>query len=69
MVLTQFNDVFTKAGVTRFDCKDMKFDPSISEAIAMLESDKESGMVIEQLQCGYKLGDKIIRYAKVIVAK
>lgn len=69
MVLAQFNDVLAKAGVTRFDCKDTKFDPSISEAIATLESEVESGMVIEQLQCGYKLGDKIIRYAKVVVAK
>lgn len=69
MVLAQFNDVLAKAGVTRFDCKDKPFDPNISEAIANLESDRESGMVIEQLQCGYKLDDKIIRYAKVVVAK
>ena len=69
MVRSQFNDVLEKAGVTRYDCVGEKFNPDISEAIATIESDKESGYVIEQLQCGYKLGDKIIRYAKVVVSK
>jgi molecular chaperone GrpE len=45
------------------------FDPNIHEALSLVESeDVESGAVVEELQVGYRIGDKVIRPSLVIVA-
>ena len=44
------------------------FDPHVHEALLSQPSDKEEGSVIEVVQKGYKLGDKVIRPARVVVA-
>lgn len=46
-----------------------KFNPQYHEAVEEVESDKESGTIVEEAQKGYKIQDKIIRPAKVKVAK
>jgi molecular chaperone GrpE len=45
-----------------------KFDPHVHEALLSQPSDAEEGSVIEVVQKGYKLGDKVIRPARVVVA-
>jgi molecular chaperone GrpE len=49
---------------------DGKFDPHVHEALAAQQSeDAESGSVIDVIQRGYKLGDRVVRPARVIVAE
>lgn len=45
------------------------FDPKLHEAISVVESDKEEGIIIEEFRKGYKLGDDVIRHSMVIVSK
>jgi molecular chaperone GrpE len=47
---------------------DGKFDPHVHEALLSQPSEAEEGSVIEVVQKGYKLGDKVLRPARVVVA-
>jgi len=46
-----------------------KFDPNFHEAVEQVAAKEKEGMVVEEVLRGYKLGDKVIRPAKVKVAK
>ncbi len=46
-----------------------KFDPEKHEAIAYVPSDSEEGIIIDEVSCGYCMGDRVIRSAKVAVSK
>jgi molecular chaperone GrpE len=56
-------------GLTPFDSKGETFDADIMEAITHIPapSDDMKGKVIDEIEKGYKLGDKVIRFAKVVV--
>ena len=55
--------------MTRIDALGQTFTPELHEAVATVMSDvAEVGTVIEELESGYKLGEKLIRPARVIVA-
>lgn len=58
-------------GVTEMNTKDQDFDPEIHEAIAMLPAADESqkGKIVDTVQKGYMLNDKVLRHAKVAVAQ
>jgi molecular chaperone GrpE len=60
-------DLLTKEGLAEIET-DGKFDPHVHEALLSQPSDAEEGSVIEVVQKGYKLGDKVIRPARVVVA-
>jgi molecular chaperone GrpE len=47
---------------------DGKFDPHVHESLLSQPSDAEEGSVIEVIQKGYKLGDRVLRPARVVVA-
>ena len=55
-------------GVKAFDPAGEPFDPSVHEALSMRESDNGSGVVLDVVEKGYKLGDNVIRPARVIVS-
>lgn len=56
-------------GVEQIDCSG-SFDPAFHEALLQVSSDdKESGQIVAVLTPGYKLGDTVIRHAKVSVAQ
>jgi molecular chaperone GrpE len=58
-----------RAGVERFDPEGERFDPERHEAVAQLQVEgAEPGTVIEVYQRGYRLGDSVIRPARVVVA-
>lgn len=70
--LTQklFLDTLTKHGVVALDPQGLSFDPKEHEAMSMLESETHApNTVITVFQKGYRLHDRVIRAAKVIVAK
>ncbi|MFA5355178.1 MAG: nucleotide exchange factor GrpE [Candidatus Paceibacterota bacterium] len=46
-----------------------KFDPSLHEAVELVESDKEPGIIIEELQKGYLMAGKVVRPSKAKVSK
>ena len=60
-------DLLAKEGLAEIET-DGKFDPHVHEALLSQPSDAEEGSVIEVVQKGYKLGDKVLRPARVVVA-
>ena len=57
-------------GVKAIDSKGMKLDVNFHEAISQVDQpDAEPDTIIDEYQTGYLLGDKVIRHAKVIVAR
>ncbi len=70
MIRAQMEDVLRRHGVLKINIKPGdKFDPSVSEAIAEVESDLPEGSVVEEIEAGYKIYDKVLRPARVKVAK
>jgi molecular chaperone GrpE len=68
LVHRQLNDVLAKEGLTEIET-DGAFDPHVHEALLAQPSDAEPGTVIEVLQKGYRLGDHVLRPARVIIAE
>jgi molecular chaperone GrpE len=68
LVHRQLSDVLTKEGLTEIET-DGAFDPHVHEALLAQPSDAEPGTVIEVLQKGYRLGDHVLRPARVIIAQ
>ncbi|MEC9239209.1 MAG: nucleotide exchange factor GrpE [Pseudomonadota bacterium] len=65
-----FIDVLKKAGIKSIDPTGEPFDPEYHEAMSMLENpDAEPGSVLEVVQKGYILNDRLVRPARVLVAK
>jgi len=56
-------------GITPIVSLEKKFNPAEHEAIAHVPSEKEDGIVIDEVARGYRMHDKVIRYAKVAVSK
>ena len=70
MVFKQLKDFLTSCGVETIDATGKHFDPKVHEAIAQEESNEfPEGMVVRQLRKGYKLKDRLIRPANVVVSK
>lgn len=69
LTLKQLNTVFEKANLREIDPAGEKFDPHRHQAISMLPSEKEPNTVINVLQKGYTLHERVIRPALVTVAK
>ena len=69
MIMTQFKTTMEKLGVTEMDCLGKKFDPAFHNAVMHVD-DEEKGEneIVEVFQKGFKLGDKVIRFAMVKVA-
>lgn len=69
MIFKQFGDCLKKLGVEIIDPTGEVFDPNIANAVNQIE-DPELGenIVAQTFQKGYKIGDKVIRYAMVVVA-
>ncbi len=68
-IKTQLEDFLKKENVEKIETVGKKFDPSLHEAFMQEESDKEEGVILEELEPGYKMGDRVIKYPKVKVSK
>lgn len=66
---SEFKRVFDKYNIKRIFPIDEDFDPALHQAISQVESDKNTGTVVEVLQAGYSLNDRVIKPALVVVAK
>jgi molecular chaperone GrpE len=70
LVHRELTEALSRAGVTPFDPTGERFDPATSEALSTQPGDgAEPGTVLEALSRGYRLGDHVIRPARVVVAE
>ena len=71
LIYQKFMKTLESQNVTKIDTKDADFDTDLHEAVAMVPGmgDDKKGKVIDCLQEGYKLNDKVIRHAKVAVGQ
>jgi molecular chaperone GrpE len=70
MIRSQMEDILKRRGLVRIQVKPGDpFDPAVAEAIAEAESDLPPGSVVEEIEAGYRFHDRILRPARVKVAK
>ncbi|NGX51371.1 MAG: Protein GrpE [Chlamydiae bacterium] len=70
MILTQFKDILADHKVVSFQSEGLKFDPHLHEVLEMEETEKHAeGTIIQEFVRGYKCGDRVLRPARVKVAK
>jgi molecular chaperone GrpE len=68
LIHRHLSESLAREGLTEVET-DGKFDPHTQEALLSQPSDQEEGTVIEVLQKGYKLGDRVLRPARVVVSQ
>ena len=68
MIMTQFKDILSRLGVTEIESVGKTFDPALHNAV-MHDTDESQGenIIVQELQKGFKMGDKVIRFAMVKV--
>ena len=71
LIYQKFMKALEAQGVSKIETEDADFDTDVHEAVAMVPGmgDDKKGKVIDCLQQGYKLNDKVIRHAKVAVGQ
>jgi len=67
LIYRKLQAVLEAQGLTQIQTAGERFDPALHEAV--LQAEGEEGMIIEELQKGYKLHDRVIRPALVVVGK
>ena len=62
--------IFDKNGIKKIDAQNNKFDPNIHQAMSEIEDEKaEAGTVLQEIQAGYMIGERLLRPALVSVSK
>ena len=71
LIFNKFNKVLNQEGLHMIETKDKEFDTDFCEAIALgpAPSEEMKGKILDCVQTGYMLNDKVIRHAKVVVAQ
>lgn len=70
LIQQKLANVLASEGLEPITSEDGEFDPHVHEAISLEENpDVESGKIIETVQQGYKIGDRVVRPSRVRVAK
>jgi molecular chaperone GrpE len=70
MIQQQLKNALTETGLEEIDATGKQFDPTLHEAVSQQESsDVKEGHVLQQLRKGYRMKDRLLRAATVIVAK
>ena len=65
----EFYDVFEKNGIQKFSSLNTRFNPELHQAVSQVFSDSEEGFVVEEHQKGFKVGERLLRPAMVVVSK
>lgn len=68
MIFNNFEKVLKEEGVSEIKCVGEKFNPYRHEVLEKVEHEEEDGKIVEELQRGYMLKDKILRFSKVRVS-
>lgn len=70
LIRTQIEDILKKRGLAKIDIKEGDvFDPSIAEALSEVPAEKPPGTVVEVIEPGYRLHERVLRPARVIISK
>ena len=70
LIYNKFVDIMRQKGVAEIEALDTEFNPDLHEAVARFAAGEEkSGKVIDVVQRGYKQGEQVLRYAKVVVGE
>ncbi len=69
LVYKQFLSVLEKQGLCQIEACGKEFDPNFHHAIMQVECEEDENTVVEELQKGYRLGDRVLRASMVKVAK
>jgi molecular chaperone GrpE len=69
LVQKMLADGLGKHGIVGFSAVGQPFDPNVHEALMQEESDRPAGTVISEMARGYKLNDRLVRPAAVVVAR
>ena len=70
MILRSVEDTLAKLGVTEIEAQGKPFDPNLHNAVLHVEDESfGESEIVEVLQKGYKKGEKVLRYAKVVVTQ
>ncbi|MBN1645100.1 nucleotide exchange factor GrpE [Candidatus Woesearchaeota archaeon] len=68
IILDKLKKTLSEEGVKEINCNDKKFDPFKHEAV-LFEDSNEDGIILEEIQKGYEMKGKILRYSKVKVSR
>ena len=71
LIVHKFKNILTQNGLEKIETDGQEFDTDYHEAIALIPAPSEElkGKILDCVQPGYKLGDKVIRHAKVAVGQ
>jgi molecular chaperone GrpE len=71
LIANKLKNTLQQKGLTAFESKGQTFDPDLMEAITHIPAStvEEKGTVVDEIEKGYKLGEKVIRFAKVVVGQ
>jgi molecular chaperone GrpE len=71
LIYNKLKNATQQKGLTAFESKGETFNPDIMEAITNIPAADEAqkGKVMDEVEKGYKLGDKVVRFAKVVIAQ
>lgn len=71
LIAHKFQNILTQNGLEKIETDNQEFDTDYHEAIALIPAPSEElkGKILDCVQPGYKLGDKVIRHAKVAVGQ
>jgi molecular chaperone GrpE len=70
LVMKKFESVLQAQGITRIECVGQPFNEEEQEAVARFAASEDMrGKVIDCVQQGYKMGEHVLRYAKVVVGE
>src|SRR5438552_18230005 len=70
MIYQQLRNALLEAGLEEIDAADKPFDPNVHEAVSQRETaEVPEGHVVQQMRKGYKLRDRLLRPASVVVSK
>lgn len=69
LIYKQLLDTLKKEGMEAFESVGKEFDPRCHEAVSTIPSKDRDGIIIDEMEKGYRLKDKLARPAKVVVAK
>lgn len=69
LILKQLYDVLKKFGMEEIETVGQQFDPELHEAVQHIEdSEKGSNEIVQEYRKGYRIGNKVVRHAMVVVA-
>jgi len=68
-IMKQYGDTLKQHGVEEIETVGREFDPALHEAALEEESEEAPGTIIREVSAGYRMGDRVVQVARVVVAK